>query len=302
MRPLQPMRVDWVATPPPGAYQHRQPRLHKPRYQGPPRYPVPPRWGFPLLAWRWPTSVMGDASAPTVSVDQVRTRARSAANALGLAAVTSIWAAGSEIWRYVLLMLSRFGALSPTTVGLSDAMVVSSSVIAWVASALAVVLTVLWLRRAREAAADAVGYAPSRSDLQVLIGLVVPGMNLVVPGSVAAELEHAALREPADRRPSPSRLVRVWWGLWAATAVFVVFTIAWSFRSSVQALADGVLLHAGADLLAASVAITTAMLVRRITTLLLPVDPAAVRFMRVIGVKDAPAPELRAHRYAGSPR
>ncbi|HEX6343287.1 DUF4328 domain-containing protein [Umezawaea sp.] len=300
MQPLQPMRVDWVATPPPGAYQRRS-RRFTPRYQGPPSYPVPPRWGFPLLAWRWPTSVMGDASVP-VSVDQVRTRARAATNALGLAAVTAIWAAGSEVWRYVLLALSRYGALSPTTVGLSDAMVVSSAVISWVASALALVLTLLWLRRARDAAADAAGYAPSRSDLQVLIGLVVPGVNLVVPGSVAAELEHAALREPADRRPTPSRLLRVWWGLWAATGLFVAFTLAWTFRSSVQALADGVLLHAFADLLAAAVAITTTLVVRRITTLLLPVDPSAVRFMRVVGVKDAPEPPLRAQRYAGSAR
>ncbi|MET1076279.1 MAG: DUF4328 domain-containing protein [Umezawaea sp.] len=300
MQPLRPLRVDWVATPPPGAYQRRQPR-YLPRYLGPPSYPVPPRWGFPLLAWRWPTSVMGDAKAP-VSVDQVRGRARAAANALGLAAVTSVWAAGSEIWRYVLLMLSRFGALSPTTVGLSDAMVVSSSIVAWVASALAIVLTLLWLRRARDAAADAAGYAPSRSDLQVVIGLVVPGMNLVVPGSVAAELEHAALREPVDKRPNPSRIIRIWWGLWVAAALFVAFTLVWSFRSSVQALADGVLLHAFSDLLAASVAITTALLVRRITTLLLPVDPSAVRFMRVVGVKDAPEPPLRAHRYAGSAR
>jgi len=300
MRPLQPMRVDWVATPPPGAYQRRQPRF-RPRYQGPPSYPVPPRWGFPLLAWRWPTSVMGDAKAP-VSVDQVRTRARTAANALGLAALTAIWAAGSEIWRYILLALSRFGALSPTTVGLSDAMVVSASVVSWVASALAILLTLLWLRRARDAAADAAGYAPSRSDLQVVIGLVVPGMNLVVPGSVAAELEHAALREPVDRRPAPSNLIRTWWALWVATGLFVAFTLAWSFRSSVQALADGVLLHAFADLLAAAVAITTTLVVRRITTLLLPVDPSAVRFMRVVGVKDAPEPPLRAQRYAGSAR
>jgi hypothetical protein len=300
MRPLRPMRVDWVATPPPGAYQRRQPRF-RPRYQGPPSYPVPPRWGFPLLAWRWPTSVMGDATAP-VSVDQVRTRARTATNALGLAALTAIWAAGSEIWRYVLLMLSRYGALSPTTVGLSDAMVVSSSVVSWVASALAIVLTLLWLRRARDAAADAAGYAPSRSDLQVVIGLVVPGVNLVVPGSVAAELEHAALREPADRRPNPSTLIRTWWALWAVTGLFVAFTLAWTFRSSVQALADGVLLHAFADLLAAAVAITTTLVVRRITTLLLPVDPSAVRFMRVVGVKDAPEPPLRAQRYAGSAR
>ncbi|MCS7482146.1 DUF4328 domain-containing protein [Umezawaea endophytica] len=300
MQPLQPMRVDWVATPPPGAYQRRL-RRFTPRYQGPPSYPVPPRWGFPLLAWRWPTSVMGDAAVP-VSVDQVRTRARAAANALSLAALTAIWAAGSEVWRYVLLALSRYGALSPTTVGLSDAMVVSSAVVSWVASALAIVLTLLWLRRARDAAADAAGYAPSRSDLHVIIGLVVPGVNLVVPGSVAAELEHAALREPADRRPNPSRLLRIWWGLWVITGLFVAFTLVWTFRSSVQALADGVLLHAFADLLAAAVAITTILVVRRITTLLLPVDPSAVRFMRVVGVKDAPEPPLRAERYAGSAR
>ena len=300
MQPLQPMRVDWVATPPPGAYQRRL-RRFTPRYQGPPSYPVPPRWGFPLLAWRWPTSVMGDAAVP-VSVDQVRTRARAAANALSLAALTAIWAAGSEVWRYVLLALSRYGALSPTTVGVSDAMVVSSAVVSWVASALAIVLTLLWLRRARDAAADAAGYAPSRSDLQVVIGLVVPGVNLFVPGSVAAELEHAALREPVDRRPNPSRLLRIWWALWVVTGLFVTFTLVWTFRSSVQALADGVLLHAFADLLAAAVAITTILVVRRITTLLLPVDPSAVRFMRVVGVKDAPEPALRAHRYAGSAR
>ena len=300
MQPLQPMRVDWMATPPPGAYQRRL-RRFTPRYQGPPSYPVPPRWGFPLLAWRWPTSVMGDAAVP-VSVDQVRTRARAAANALSLAALTAIWAAGSEIWRYALLALSRYGALSPTTVGLSDAMVVSSAVVSWVASALAIVLTLLWLRRARDAAADAADYAPSRSDLQVVIGLVVPGVNLFVPGSVAAELEHAALREPVDRRPNPSRLLRIWWGLWAATGLFVAFTLVWTFRSSVQALADGVLLHAFADLLAAAVAITTILVVRRITTLLLPVDPSAVRFMRVVGVKDAPEPPLRTERYAGSAR
>ena len=55
-------------------------------------------------------------------------------------------------------------------------------------------------------------------------------------------------------------------------------------------------------LLTASVAVTTVLLVRRVTTLLLPVDPSAVRFMRVVGVKDAPEPALRAHRYAGSAR
>jgi hypothetical protein len=301
MRPLQPMRVDWVATPPPGAYRRRYPQRTQ-RYVGPPSYPVPPRWGFPLLAWRWPTSVVGDGAMSSSSIDQVRGLARSAVNALVLVAVTALWAAGSEIWRYVLLMQSRFGALSGTTVSVSDAMVVSSSVVAFVAMALGLLLTLLWLRRARVAAAETAGYGPSRSDRQVWIGLLVPGMNLVVPGSVAAELEHAAQRQPVGARPNPSRLLRIWWGLWAFTGLVFAFTVAWSFRDSVQAMADGVLLHAFSDLLAASVAITTALVVRRITTLLLPIDPAAVRFMRVVGVKDAPEPPLRTERYAGSAR
>ncbi|MDU0292696.1 DUF4328 domain-containing protein [Saccharothrix longispora] len=299
---LRPMRVDWVATPPPGAYQRRD--LGRPRqdYAGPPSYPVPPRWGFPLLAWRWPTSVAVDADEPADSVDRVQRLARTASHALGLAALTGLWAAGSEIWRYVLLLLSRYGALSESTVGVSDAMVVSSSVVMLVATAMAVVFTLLWLRRARRAAASAAGYAPSRSDTEVLVSLFIPGVNLVVPGSVAAELEHAALRLPVDARPRPSRLIRWWWGLWAFTCLLSAFTIAWSFRDSVQAMADGVLLHAVADLLAVAVAILTAVVVRRTTTCLLPVDPSTFRRMRVVGVKDAPAPELRTFRAAGSPR
>jgi hypothetical protein len=81
-----------------------------------------------------------------------------------------------------------------------------------------------------------------------------------------------------------------------------VITVLWSFRDSTQALADGVLLHALSDLVLAGVAVTTALVVRRITTLLLPVDAASVRLMRVLEVKDAPEPPLRSFRASGSPR
>ncbi|WP_367133709.1 DUF4328 domain-containing protein [Saccharothrix sp. HUAS TT1] len=299
---LRPLRVDWVATPPPGAYPHRRQGAPRRPYTGPPSYPVPPRWGFPLLAWRWPTSVATDDDRPVDGVDQVQRLARTASHALGLAGLTAVWAAGSEVWRYVLLLLSRYGAMSGTTVGVSDAMVVASSVVMFVASATALVFTLLWLRRARNAAAAEAGYGPSRTDREVLVGLVVPGVNLVVPGSVLAELEHAALREPATTRPTPSKLVRWWWGLWAAAGLFSAFTLAWGFRAGVQALADGVLLHAVADLLAAAVAILTAAVVRHVTTLLLPVDVAAIRRMRVVDVRDAPEPTLRPVRSSGSPR
>jgi hypothetical protein len=127
-------------------------------------------------------------------------------------------------------------------------------------------------------------------------------MNLVVPGSVLAELEHAVARRPAGERPRPSKLVRRWWGLWVASGLTFVITVLWSFRDSTQALADGVLLHAFGDLLLAGVAAATALVVRRITTLLLPVDAASVRLMRVVEVKDAPEPPLRPVRASGSPR
>lgn len=301
MQPLQPMRVDWVATPPPGAYPPPGGRTQRLSYGGPPNYPVPPRWGFPLLAWRWPTAVPGTVEQAD-SVDGVRRLGRTAQNSLWLLAAVALWGAFSEIWRYVLVAMSRFGALSAGVVSASDALVVSSSAITITGCFLALILGLLWVRRARNVAAALVGYGPSRSDRAVLIGLIVPGVNLVVPGSVLAELEHAVARRPADERPVPSKLLRWWWGLWAGSGLTVAVVVLWSFRSSTQALADGVLLHAFADLVLAGLAATSALVVRRITTLLLPVDAASVRLMRVVEVKDAPEPPLRSVRASGSPR
>jgi hypothetical protein len=179
---MQPLRVDWVASPPPGSY--RRPPVRRPlRYSGPPSYPVPPRWGFPLLAWRRPTSVVGATATPTDWAGRADALARSASNSLLLVAVTAVWAAGSEVWRYVLLLMSRFGALSATVVGFSDAMVVSSYVVWFVATAIALVTTVLWLRRARAAAAQSAGYGPSRSDTSWCRGRSPPSWSTPHCGS-----------------------------------------------------------------------------------------------------------------------
>jgi hypothetical protein len=99
----------------------------------------------------------------------------------------------------------------------------------------------------------------------------VPGVNLAVPGAVLAEIEHTALGLPAATRPRPSRLLRLWWGLWAACVVLAVAVALWSLRSGVQALADGVALHAVLDLLAAVTAGVTAQVITRLTALLAPV-------------------------------
>lgn len=302
MQPLQPMRVDWVASPPPGAYPQPAPRSQRLSYGGPPNYPVTPRWGFPLLAWRWPTAVAGTVEQAD-SVDAVRRVGRTAQNTLWLVAGVALWAAASEIWRYVLLAMSRYGALSPYVVATSDAMVLFSEIILVFGWQLALLFGVLWVHRARKVAATIVGYGPSRSGRSALLSLLVPGVNLVVPGSVLAELEHAVARRPADERPRPSRLLLWWWGLWAGSYLMVVITWVWRFvGDSIQAQADAILVHTVADLVLVGALVAGALLIRRITTLMLPVDAASVRLMRVVEVKDAPEPPLRSVRASGSPR
>ncbi|MGI5503731.1 DUF4328 domain-containing protein [Lentzea sp. CA-135723] len=301
MQPLQPMRVDWVATPPPGAYPQPSHRSQRRSYVGPPTYPVPPRWGFPLLAWRWPTAVPGAAETAN-SVDNVRRWGRITQNSLFLLAVIALWSAGSEIWRYVLVAQSRFGALSATTVYTSDAMVLASGLLYWTVGCFALIPVVMWSWRARNVAADLAGYRPSRSGVAALLLMFVPFVNLVVPGSVLAELEHAVARRPVDERPRPSKVLRWWWGFWVASGLLFLLMLFWRTLDSTQARADGILLWAFADLVLVGTTVTSLLVVRRITTLLLPVDAASVRLMRVVEVKDAPAPPLRAVRASGSPR
>jgi hypothetical protein len=118
----------------------------------------------------------------------------------------------------------------------------------------------------------------------VLLGWLVPGPNLSVPGSVLAEVEHAALGRPAGERPSPSRLLRLWWALWAANVVLSVLTALWSLRTGVQARANGVELHALVDLLAAATALVTARVVAWLTALVGP--PRAIPLPRVVSVRE----------------
>jgi hypothetical protein len=120
---------------------------------------------------------------------------------------------------------------------------------------------------------------------------LVPGVNLVVPGAVLAELEHAALGQDPARRPRPSRLVLGWWVLWATGVLLAGITLLWNLRPGVQARADGVLLHAATDLVAALVTIITIVVVQRLTRLLSPARLAATRRMVVVRVPGASRPD-----------
>jgi Domain of unknown function (DUF4328) len=274
--------LQWVAEPP--ASTVPEPPLPRPsRYIGPPHYAEPQRWGFPAAPW--PGAVIDpDRPAQPVPPEQ---RARSLAAVAGpllwaLAAV-ALLAAGAETWRYVLLLASREGALSADAVAASDALVLAAGTGTVLLGLAAGGVVVGWSLPAAAAAAARSNSLPSRSWREIVLGWVVPGWNLAVAGPVLAEIEHGALDRAPDRRPQPSRLVGLWWLLWVAGGVLTAIALVWSWRTGVQARADGVLLHALLDLLAAVTAGVTAVLVGRLTVLLNPVRAPRRRLLLAVG-------------------
>ena len=257
--------LSWVATPPASATLPQPPRTA--RYLGPPRYRFVPRWGFPALPWSPPGPM---APPPRDALSAARATLGSLVPALWATATVAAVAAGAELWRYVLLLASRSDALPSGLVAASDALVTSAGTVAPVLTVLAGVLLVVWSVRASRAAGEFAGVVPARSARAIVAGWLVPVLNLSVPGSVLAEIEHAGLGRPAGQRPRPSGLLRAWWVLWVANLAGVVVVALWSLRTSVQAQADGVVLHAVLDLLAAVCAGTTAVLAVRLTRLLTP--------------------------------
>jgi hypothetical protein len=279
--------LQWVAEPPPRSTP--KPPVPVPtRYTGPPRYREPPRWGFPARAWK-PRVAAPPPPPPPERV--ARSLAGITVPLLWALAAVALLAAGAEVWRYALLLASREGALSADAVAASDALVLAAGVGAVLLGLAAGGFLVAWTIRAAAAAAGRSGARPSRSPREVVLGWVVPGLNLAVPGSVLAEIEHGALDRPPERRPRPSRLVLVWWVLWGVGAVLAAVVLAWSRRSGVQAEADGVVLHAVLDLLAAVTAGVTAVLVARLTALLGPVRAPRREVVVAVpgGVRRSPA-------------
>jgi hypothetical protein len=289
-----------VASVPQGVARPTRPRRKLP-YLGPPSYNSTPRWGFPALAWRWPTTVPGTTKPgdQPITIDRVRAVSGHASAMLWTVAGLALLAGGGEIWRYVLLLQSRNGALSDSLVATSDAVVTVAAILAMAFAVLTVVVVFWWLHLARRVAAESAGRTLARSDRQVLVYLLIPGVNLAMAGVILAELENDVVR---GQRPRPSRRLAVWWATWVGSGLLFTAAVLWRFRDGVQARADGVVLSALTDLAAVAVAILTALLIRRLTALLAPIDPQRARFMRVLKVSNAPEPPLREARAVPSRR
>jgi hypothetical protein len=231
---------------------------------------------------------MGAQTRHTPADEQMRALAAVALPLLGLTAMVVLVTGGAETWRYVLLLESRTDAVAASPLHASDALVVTGGVVSLLSAALAGAVTLGWLVHANAAAAQAAGVTPARSTWQLVAGVLVPGLNLVLPGAMLAELEHTTLRLDPNFRPRPSRLIIGWWLCWSTGLLLAGIAILWNLRNGVQARADGVLLHIATDLVAGAVAITTTVVVRRLTRLLDPVRLRAAPRMVVMRVPGGP--------------
>lgn len=281
--------VRWVALPP-DALRPREPVRRRRPYAGPPRYRATPRWS--LATWMPAPEPGAEGPLPTPAPRRPDEELRRTAGLLvRLAAVTAVLAgiaAPAEAWRYGLLVASRSQALAPGPLAFSDVLVTLVGLLAPAAALATGALFLWWLHLGRGIAAAISGTRPSRRMWAVVLGSVLPGVNLTVPGAALAEVEHAASDLPADARPRPSRPVWRWWLAWDASVVLGAAAVLRGLGGSTQAMADAVLLHAISDVAAAVAAVATIGVVTHLTGLLAPQLRPAGR-EAVLAVEPRPA-------------
>ena len=223
----------WVAvrpgTPPPPRRRRRE--------LGPtPRYLSVPRWGlveqFDVPAEQQ-QAVREGPSANAVRRTLVATMA-----VLGAAALI-------HLVRYVLLIVNRSVLLNPWVAGAATWGGVAVSVVAmFMVVASALVLT-NWLIARRSAAFAHHGHQEPRSVWALRAGCLVPVVNLAWAPVYVIELADIETRLKWLRRP-----IVVWWAVWVVSTVVSIFSIATSFTTDPQAIANNTVTTIVAYLLA----------------------------------------------------
>ncbi len=262
----------WIAHPPPGGPPSQTSKAEAPTarrrrpYLGPPSYRGDhPRWSFPAVVW---TEAPEPALPPVKDPVPALRGASWLAVLTGLAALT---AAGAEIWRFVLMVQGRTLVLSGTAVRTSDILVATAGLTAIAAALVTVVLAARALVRSHMAAARRLGRAPSRNAAGIISRLLVPVWNIYGAGQIITEIDQMLMQgSRSDERVRRSRLPALWWAAWICSAVLIVITLARGAGGSLQAIADTVELHIAVDLLAAIVAVLSAVLFRRFARIFCP--------------------------------
>ncbi|BBX19697.1 hypothetical protein MDUV_45570 [Mycolicibacterium duvalii] len=219
-RPSLPPGLRWVAVRPGAPPPPRRRR----RDLGPtPRYTSIPRWGL-VEQFEQPAAQEPVRTGPSLSV--VRMTLVTAMAVLGAAAFV-------HLVRYILLIINRTVLLNPWVAGAATwGGVVVSVVAGFMVVAAAVVLT-NWLIARRAAAFAHLGQQEPRSVWMLRAGCLIPVVNLAWAPVFVIELAAAESRQKWLRGP-----ILAWWLVWVAATALSIFSIATSFTSDAQGIAD----------------------------------------------------------------
>lgn len=222
--PRLPQGYRWIAVRPGAAPPPRPVR----RPLGPtPRYAVIPRWGLTdhFDSGYGPAAPHAEArSGPSVAM--VRGTVQLAVVALGFAALV-------HIVRYALLLINRSTLLNPWVAGIATWLGVAASVVALFAVVATIVVLTNWMIGRRALAFARRDVADPRPAWEMRVGCLVPVVNLFWAPVYLIEL--------ADAEGRLSRLratIVTWWCVWIFSTVLSAFSIATSFTSDAQGIAD----------------------------------------------------------------
>lgn len=223
--PRLPAGYRWIAVrpgaPPP-------PRARR-RPLGPtPRYPTPPRWGL-----------VEHFDTVDPSADETRTGPSASAVRMTLVITMGVLGAAAAVHalRYLLLLINRTVLLNPIVAGAATWLAVVLSVVAAFLVVGSIVLLTNWLIARRSAAYAYRGQSDPRDALRLRLGCLVPFVNLLFAPVYVLELAGAESRTSTLRKP-----IIVWWILWVLSTVVSVSSIATSFTTDPQGIADNTMI------------------------------------------------------------
>lgn len=232
--PRLPAGYRWIAVRPGMAPPPRTRR----RLLGPtPRYAVIPRWG---LIEYFDTAEQAAAAGPRSgpSPTMVRATVLTTMVVLGVAALV-------HVVRYALLIVNRSVLLNPWVAGIATWLGVAVSVVAVFTVVASVVVLTNWLIARRAVAFGNHGREDPRPAGALRTGCLVPFINLFWAPVYIIELARVEGRLKWLNRP-----IAQWWLAWIASTAVSVFSIATSFTTDVQGIADNTVTTIVAYLLA----------------------------------------------------
>ncbi|MDG4668357.1 DUF4328 domain-containing protein [Mycobacterium sp. 236(2023)] len=218
--PPAPAGYRWVAVRPGAPPQPRRGR----RDLGPtPRYLSTPRWG---LAEHFDAPVQHATERKGPSAKSVRTMLVLTMAALGVAAFM-------HLVRYILLIINRTVLLNPWVAAIATWGGVAISVIAAFMTVASALILTSWLISRRAAAFAHQGRPDPRSAVELWLGCLIPLANLLWAPVYVIELADTEARLRWLHRP-----ILVWWVVWVASTAVSVFSIATSFTTDPQGIAN----------------------------------------------------------------